>query len=721
MPSFTNIEKPLKLQSFFEHHPEDHISKFAGVWSELQDYLNTTNVVIDGQTLSLAAMVAVSNHNTTSQLADDPATLKRVEESFQYLMSAIDNGKIIYGVNTGFGGSAGLRTNDTEKLQVALMQLLNVGILSPSDKGIRSGRNSDPALASMRSNALPEQIVRGMMLVRCNSLMRGHSGVTMDVIQGIHKLLENNATPIVPLRGSISASGDLMPLSYIASTLTGNPDVYVRIRSGGEETILTADKALKHLGMEPVKLKAKCGLAIANGTGTSAAAASLALFQSHQLAIWTQVLSAMMSEATVGATSNFASFISEARPHPGQLEVSRNLTNFLKKSQLTMENIKLKRALAQDRYALRTAPQWIGPVLERLNLAHQQVEVELNSTTDNPLIDVKAQQIYNGGNFQAASVTSAMELASSSMQNLGRIVYAQCSEILSHDLNPDLPPNLSADDPSRSLPMKGLDISMSAYMAELAQLTHPVSSHVQSAEMHNQAVNSMALVAARIALDSVDVLYLMVSTYIYVLCQALDLRCLQIEHRVATRPLVEDLARRHFGSYLPIEKIPAVSSEIWQAIEAKWVALSDKDLDYRCTLAVADAAGQVLDILDRNTVFGNGVPGDAVRLFRGEVASILQSQYEASRTRFFTAPPTASYLGDTSKAIYQFVREELKIPMHRGLADHPTITTWRPRPMRKRGRLEAAQAKSTLLSAKESSLTRSLVPYIHRVPRWPSI
>lgn len=651
----------------------NHLILFARHWNELKAYLNAATIVIDGESLSLAAVVAISSYDAASRLAENDAVQQKVRKGFQYLMSEINAGKTIYGVNTGFGGSADLRTQHTDQLQPALMQLLNVGILSPADRRIPSDYDSNMQFGPMRPNSLPDPIVRGMMLVRCNSLIRGHSGVEMDVIQGIHKLLESNATPVVPLRGSISASGDLIPLSYIASALAGNPDISVRMRSEGLEVVMTADRALKRLNLEPIRLQAKSGLAIANGTGTSAAAASLALFQSHQIAIWAQLLSAMMSEATVGSTSNFAPFISQARPHPGQIEVSRNLTTFLMHSQLTMEKAKTKRALAQDRYPLRTAPQWIGPILERLALADQQISIELNSTTDNPLIDAEAQVIFNGGNFQAASVTSAMELSSSSMQMLGRIIYAQCSELLNHSLTPDLPPNLSADDPSKSLPMKGIDISMSAYMAELAQLTHPVSNHIQSAEMHNQAINSMALVASRITLESIDVLYLMLSSYIYVLCQALDLRCLQLEYLATVQPLIEALVQRNFGSCICTDRLPEVACQIWEAIEASWLGLSDKDLECRCTLAVAKATGSMLEILVSNSARQDCITLEAIKVFRMQASDILLVQYEKARANFFSEPSTANYLGTTSRSIYQFVRGDLGITTHKGVVDHPTI------------------------------------------------
>ena len=181
----------------------------------------------------------------------------------------------------------------------------------------------------------------------------------------------------------------------------------------------------------------------------------------------------------------------------------RTILQFLQGSQLaqgfdhSIESNQSKGPLAQDRYALRTASQWLGPQLEDLLLAHEQVTTELNSTTDNPLIDVEGHTTHHGGNFQAASITSAMEKTRLSLQMVGKLLFAQCSELINPLMNNGLPPNLVADEPSLSYTMKGVDIGMAAYMSELAFLANPVSSHVQSAEMHNQALNSLALISGR--------------------------------------------------------------------------------------------------------------------------------------------------------------------------------------------------------------------------------
>jgi len=218
-----------------------------------------------------------------------------------------------------------------------------------------------------------------------------------------------------------------------------------------------------------------------------------------------QVATAMGVEALLGTAESFDAFFAAVRSHNGQKEVAENITAFLKGSQLvrnpdnsqesgtTSGNGKLR----QDRYALRTASQWLGPYVEDLSLARQQLETELNATTDNPIFDVAERKVLHGGNFQAVAVTSSTEKTRLAVQMIGKMIFAQSSELLDNHKNNGLPPNLAVDEPSLSFTMKGVDINMAAYMSELAHLANPVSSHVQSAEMHNQAINSLALVSTR--------------------------------------------------------------------------------------------------------------------------------------------------------------------------------------------------------------------------------
>lgn len=576
-------------------------------------------------------------------------------------------------MNTGFGGSADTRTSSVEDLQVALKQHLNVGILTPADKSGRYSRPDGGNVADtsfLKSHALPVPVVRAMMLIRCNSLLRGHSAVRIELIQSMLTLIGKDMTPVVPMRGSISASGDLCPLSYVAGMLEGNPDIYVRIDSQETPIYLPANEALETAGVTPLRLQAKEGLGITNGTATSCAAACIAIHNASQLALLAHLLTATGTEALLGRAGNYHPFISNVRPHPGQAESAQTILSFLFGSTLSPDGTPDETTgLAQDRYALRTAPQWLGPYLGDLALSHKQITVELNSTTDNPLINPETGQTFHGGNFQATALTSAVEKVLLAQQAIGRLIYSQSSELLNYALTKGgLPPNLSADDPSLSFTCKGLDVNMAAYMSELSYLAHPVSTHVYNAEMDNQMLNSLALLASRYTLEAGEVLGLMVATYIYTLCQAVDLRCLHAEFERAVSEEVKDVAREVFGPVVGEER-----EELWEkafeAVFEKWTDLAHLDLKDRGNTAVVESTGALVQML---LPLGKGPDLATLQQFQSKVSAVLIAKYDAVRAKFFKSPTTGRYISHASKKLYDFVRNDLGVPMHRGLVDHPT-------------------------------------------------
>ncbi|GIC88114.1 aromatic amino acid ammonia-lyase [Aspergillus udagawae] len=333
--------------------------------------------------------------------------------------------------------------------------------------------------------SLPDDIIKGMIVVRCNSILRGHSGVRMDIADFLMEVLAKDMMPLIPTRGSVSASGDLTPLAYLGGLLEGNPDIPVRITDRGDFQIVSADEALRCANMAPLKLQGKEGLGLMNGTAPSSSAAALVVHDSHILAVLVQILTALSTEALQGTVNNYHDFISTCRPHPGQREVSGNIRRFLCGSKLAQGMEGQLAGLVQDRYDLRTAPQWIGPQVEDLLAADGQVSVELNATTDNPLIDAQENSYHHGGNFQATVITSAMDKTRTSLLMLGKLLLAQSQQMVDPLINNGLPLNLCVEDPSLSFTAKGLDVNMAAYCSELGFLTNSVVSNIHSAEMRN--------------------------------------------------------------------------------------------------------------------------------------------------------------------------------------------------------------------------------------------
>ncbi|KAL5051717.1 hypothetical protein BDW71DRAFT_171669 [Aspergillus fruticulosus] len=644
---------------------QPHLDTTIKAWYRLQALIRYGEITIDGTKLDIPGVVAVACHNCIPKITESPTVLERIDASIRILMDHLDKGYSVYGVNTGFGGSADSRTDKLTALQSALLQLTQAGVLLESDK-------SDVQNTLLNSHAMPSSWVRGTMLARCNSNLRGHSAVKLPILQSMVQLLQHQITPIVPLRGSISASGDLMPLSYIAGAIEGNPDVYVQIDGPDILRTMNSSEGLQHVGLKAQKLGPKEGLGLINGTSTSAAVASLVLYETNQLSVLVQVLSAMGLEALMGTAESYHPFISAVRPHDGQVECARNLLSLLRGSKLVqgLDGQKTQDCpgLIQDRYALRCVPQWVGPQLEDLLLAHRQVTNELNSTCDNPLVDVESESIYSGGNFQAVSITSAMEKTKLCLQMFGRLIFSQATEMIDPSINNGLPTNLVADDPSISFTMKGVDISMASYMAELGYLSNPVSSHVQSAEMRNQAINSMALVSARYSMQALEVLSLMCACDLYICCQALDLRALHntfLENAIAQ---LHSVTEHILSPYLSRPALEGLNESLDQHLTQSWPMTNRFSPADRVRTVIEQAIPVLLEHLKSH----HGPSLGDLDAWKTMARDLLNVVYQETEEAFFLKQHTPDLLGEGSKAVYEMVRQELGIPFHQGFIEHPT-------------------------------------------------
>ncbi|KAI5273821.1 phenylalanine ammonia-lyase [Aureobasidium subglaciale] len=680
-PPYTREPSPKQDVSTTQSRPLANTSLLS--WKKLGTLLQGKQCIIDGNTLDIAGVIAVAKYGMPAFISTDDVTRKRIDDSVHMLKRHLDSGHLVYGVSTGFGGSADTRTDNLEDLQRALIQHQNSGILTGHDIGRPIAASAKSNMVHIRdvdyefsTNSMPTSWVRASMLIRCNSTIRGHSGVRMSVAQAILHLLNRDIIPVVPLRGSISASGDLSPLSYIAGALEGSPDIYVRFEG---VRIVSAAEALKHAGIEPIVLGPKEGLGLLNGTAFSAATASLALHQSQNIVLVSQILTAMSVEAMQGSAESFWPQIANMRPHPGQIEAAANIFSFLSESALAKcvgspKDTKMT-GLYQDRYGLRTSTQWIGPQIEDLLHATSQIEIELNSTTDNPLIDVESDHILHGGNFQAAIVTSTMDRARLCLERLGKMMFSQATEIINPMLNSGLPANLSADDPSLSFTCKGIDINIASYQSELGFLANPVGSHVQSAEMHNQAINSLALISSRYTFQALDTIYMLAASHLFVLCQALDLRVLQNQFLDSVEPKIESLIETLLDTNMQTckELQGTLFVTILTRIRTVWPTTTTADLDQRCKIT-SDAI--MLDVINAFAKISPASSLDTSKLL--ELTSNLQAKmqdlYETKRQELFQnhLTVTPSYLGSAARRMYRFVRGDLGIKFNRGLVEHPT-------------------------------------------------
>ncbi|KAK7057539.1 phenylalanine ammonia-lyase [Favolaschia claudopus] len=666
LPLIPSADAPSKLDTL--------LANFLASYKELQGYRSGKPVVLDGNSLSIAAVTAASRFNASVELDGSPAIKSRVQRSRDIMEKKVEEKSSIYGVTTGYGGSADTRTDKPLVLGNALLQLLHAGVLpSSTDQPLEAL----PLLDPLHSSSMPESWVRGAIVVRMNSLLRGHSGVRWKLLEKMNELLSANITPLVPLRGSISASGDLSPLSYIAGCLIGNPRI--RVFSGkqafGARKIVSSKEALSTHQIEPLPLASKEHLGILNGTAFSASVACLALNDAVHLAMLAQVCTAMGTEALAGSRGSFDPFIHDiARPHPGQIESAKIVWDLLEGSKFAItseQEVTIEQdsgVLRQDRYPLRTAPQFIGPQIEDLLTALATVTTECNSTTDNPLVDPEQGRIINGGNFQAMAVTNAMEKTRLGLHHLGKLLFSQCTELINPAMNRGLPPNLAATDPSLNYHAKGIDIVTAAYVSELGYRAAPVSTHIQSAEMHNQAVNSLALISARATIDSLDILSLLIASYLYALCQALDLRALHTEledglNKIATQEI------EIFGPYLSRHELHRTTASVCKALQNALNETSTMDVAERMIKVAASTSTLLLDIFTdpSSSCSNSGAALALIPSFRSKVAARSESLLDELRRAYLFGArgktPASPFLNKT-RPVYEFVRSTLGIKMH---------------------------------------------------------
>lgn len=787
------------------------ITQYIADVHELDGYLAGKPIVLDGSSLSLPQIAAIAlyppsppscastPHTSTCapslELTFSQDVRAKVAASRAVIDTKVAAGLSIYGVSTGFGGSADTRTDDPLALGAALLQHQHAGVILPSTAGAPSHLVGPlPLTDPTHGTTMPAPWTRAAMLVRANSLIRGHSGVRWTLVEKMVECIRKGLVPVVPLRGSISASGDLSPLSYVAGMLIGNPAIRVwvltpptplspispgsslsktttatgllpnrlglavhppspahfvsplsdtsrstsgiaspaiseifeplispstpatSVRDDEDCTKMTfaypplgttmeemsAPRALRATGTTPLPLVSKEHLGILNGTAFSAGLATLVVRNTETIGVLGATLTALAVEALNGARGSFDPFVGEARPHVGQIEAAHLIHELLAGSQFAVNHeaeVKIEEddgVLRQDRYSLRTAPQWLGPQFEELKRAKDTIRVEVNSTTDNPLVEPPKTEgaegrIHHAGNFQALAMTVAMDHLRLALAQIGRLMFVQLTEILNPLMNRGLPGNLAGGEAALDFGGKGLDIAAAAYAGELNALGGMnVGVGVVSAEMHNQSLNSLALVSARYTLTALEVSELLAASHIYILCQALDLRALRTEMHARTGAVVRSVLSETFAdAFTTPEALDIVTLKVTPKILDELDQTTGVALGLRMARVTNAGVAPLLEVLTSDPSCCTSTL-DLVQIVR--LRQVLAQRLEAlltelrcafmdvsldeaslpsssSRLPMFNIPPmgrapASKYLAPRTRMLYEFVRLELGISMH---------------------------------------------------------
>ncbi len=408
--------------------------------------MSQPTLVLDGRALTVEDLVRLAR-DPAVKVSAAPDGLAALAESRARVEQAIARGQVIYGVNTGFGKLANVRINPAqlEQLQVNLIRSHAAGIGTP----------------------FPAELVRAMLLLRANVLLRPTSGVRPSLPEAVLALLNAGVIPWVPEQGSVGASGDLAPLAHLALALLGEGDVL--LQNGERQPVRPA---LEAAGLAPFRFAPKEGLAFINGT--QAQTAVLAVLVHDAEVLWRSALgaAAMSLEALRGTPTPLDPRIHQQRPHQGQVRAAEILRGLLEQSEIR-ESHRENDPRVQDAYSLRCTPQVLGAVGDAIAFARQVVEVELNASTDNPLV-FDDGAILSGGNFHGQPVAQALDFLAIALTTLQALAERRVERLVNPDLSQGLPAFLTADAGLASGYMM-VQISAASLVAESRSLAHPAS------------------------------------------------------------------------------------------------------------------------------------------------------------------------------------------------------------------------------------------------------
>ena len=458
--------------------------------------------VVSDQAWQIEDVLRLAAGDTTLQLSQDARWQRDIDEGAAFLQERWREDGVIYGVTTGYGASYGVSIPPelVESLPLHLTRFHGCGL----------------------GAYLDAEATRAVIAVRICSLAKGFSGVRLLLLQRLADLLHHDMLPLIPEEGSVGASGDLTPLSYLAAALVGER----KLRYQGQ--IIDAAEAWRRIGIEPITLQPKEGLALMNGTAVMTALACQAFARATYLARLSSVITGIAATVLQSHPDHFHPRLFAVKPYPGQEEIAARIRATMPEA-ASSSQLRL-----QAHYSIRCAPHIIGVLADALPWMRQHIEIELNSANDNPIIDAKASLIHHGGHFYGGHIAFVMDSLKNAVANLADLLDRQMALLVDPRTNAGLPANLSGATGQRAAihhGLKAVQIGASAWAAEALKLTMPASVFSRSTECHNQDKVSMGTIAARDALRILTLTEQVCAAMLLSISQAVALRT-----REAQRP-----------------------------------------------------------------------------------------------------------------------------------------------------------------------------------------
>jgi histidine ammonia-lyase len=446
--------------------------------------------------LTIEDIIAIAKGEAQAELSSSEAFWQTIERGAAFLDQLLKEEGVIYGVTTGYGDSCtvSIPPHLVEELPLHLSRFHGCGL----------------------GEVLSPEQGRAVLAVRLASLTQGYSGVTPALLKQITTFIERDIVPVIPEEGSVGASGDLTPLSYLAATLMGEREVYVN----GERR--PANEVLQEQNIAPLTLRPKEGLALMNGTAVMTALACQAFKRAEYLMDLCSRITSMMTVALMGNANHFDEKLFSVKPHPGQMAVAAKIRGDLHTEELPRNSSRL-----QDRYSIRCAPHIIGVMADSLPWMRSFIENELNSANDNPIIDGEGEHVMHGGHFYGGHIAFVMDALKNCVANLADLLDRQMALLMDTKFNHGLPANLTGASADRMMinhGFKAVQIGTSAWTAEALKHTMPASVFSRSTECHNQDKVSMGTIAARDCLRVLQLTEQVAAAALLASTQGLELR-----------------------------------------------------------------------------------------------------------------------------------------------------------------------------------------------------